>query len=42
MKIIYVHCGEETNIIDPRSYKQDLKKKIQARVGFEPSITEVI
>ena len=29
MKIIYVHCGEETNIIDPRSYKQDLKKKFR-------------
>ena len=41
MKIIYVHCGEETNIIDPCSYKQDLKK-IQARTGFEPSIAEVI
>ena len=21
MKIIYVHCGEETNIRDPRSYE---------------------
>ena len=21
MKIIYVHCGEETNISDPRSYE---------------------
>ena len=24
MKIIYVHCGEETNIRDPRSYEHQL------------------
>ena len=43
MKIIYVHCGEETNIRDPRSYEHywisswnKTWKKIQARTGFEP------
>ena len=25
MKIMYVHCGEETNIRDPRSYEQYMK-----------------
>ena len=43
MKIIYMHCGEETNIRDPRSYEHywtsswnKILKKIQARTGFEP------
>ena len=42
MKIIYVHCGEETNLSDPRSYEYYRTsswnknwKKIQARTGFE-------
>ena len=42
-KIIFVHCGEETNINDPRSYEHYCTsswnktwKKIQARTGFEP------
>ena len=48
MKIIYVHCGEETNIRDPRSYEHQLtsneitpEKKIKACTGFEP-MTSVI
>ena len=42
-KIIFVQCGEETNINDPRSYEHYCTsswnktwKKIQARTGFEP------
>ena len=48
MKIIYVHCGEETNIRDPRSYEHywtsswnKTWKKIQAHMEFEP-MTSVI
>ena len=41
MKIIYVHCGEEMNITDPRSGDHNWtsswnKKKIRTRSGFEP------
>ena len=42
-KIIFVHCGEETNINDPRSYEHYCTSswnktwnKIQTRTGFEP------
>ena len=41
-KIIFVQCGEETNINDPRSYEHCSSSwnktgtKIQARTGFEP------
>ena len=49
-KIIFAHCGEETNINDPRIYEHyctsswnKAQKKIQARTGFEPmtSTTQV-
>ena len=42
-KFMSVHCGEETDIGDPRSYEHywtnswnKTQKKIQARTGFEP------
>ena len=41
MKIMYVHCGEETNIRDLRSYEhyrnevEIRSEKIKARTGVE-------
>ena len=47
MKIIYVHCGEETIIRDPRSYEHYWTnswirpENIQACKGFEPMTSAI-